>query len=253
MKPIVWSYGGGTQSVAIAVLVVEGVLPMPERIVIADTGREATETWEYTREVVDPYLASVGLKVEIAPHSLATVGLYGKNGDLLIPAFTSDGGKLPTLCSNEWKKRVVNRWCRAQGYGPKRPIRMWLGISVDEVHRAKPSGTAWMGYHWPLLLDRPTRRDGCVSLVQRAGLPEPPRSACWMCPHRNDAEWRRLRDDYPDDWAKAVALEASMQARDERDGGIYLHRDRAPLADVNIDGDETLDVFDECDSGFCFV
>lgn len=251
MKPIIWSYGGGTQSVAIAVLVVNGKLPTPERIVIADTGREASETWEYMHDVVNPLLEKVGRQVEIAPHSLSTVGLYGKNGDLLIPAFTSSG-KLPTLCSNEWKKRVIQRWLRKQGYGPKKPVRVWLGISVDELLRAKPSGVNWMEYHWPLLMDLPHRRDECVSLVVNAGLPPPPRSACWMCPHRNNAEWRRLRDEYPDDWQNALFLEASIQNNDERDGGLYLHRQCVDLDDAEIDEDN-LDMFDECDSGFCFV
>lgn len=34
----VWSFGGGVQSAAIAVMVVKGVLPRPDLIVIADTG-----------------------------------------------------------------------------------------------------------------------------------------------------------------------------------------------------------------------
>jgi hypothetical protein len=250
-KPIVWSYGGGTQSVAIAVLIADGTLPKPERVVIADTGREATETWEYTRDVVDPLLATVGLEVEVAPSGLATVGLYAKNGDLLIPAFTTTG-KLPTLCSNEWKKRVISRWCRGEGYGPKNPVRMWLGISVDEVHRAKPSGVGWLEYHWPLLLDTPRRRDECIALVIGAGLPDPPRSACWMCPHRNNTEWRRLRDHFPDDWERAQQLEASIQSNDERDGGLYLHRQLVDIGAAEID-EENLDLFDECDSGFCFT
>ena len=243
-RPVVWSYGGGTQSVA------NGDLPRPERVVIADTGREAQETWDYTRDHVNPLLAHVDLVVEVAPHSLATVDLYAKNGDLLLPVFTSNGGKMPTLCSNEWKKRVIQRWCRAQGYGPKNPLAMWLGISVDEVHRAKPSGVDWMEYTWPLLTEIPRRRDECVALVQRNGLPEPPRSACWMCPHRNNAEWRDIRE--TGDWDKAVALEREAQAKDGRDGGIYLHRQMVPLSEAEIDADN-LDLFDVCDSGFCFV
>lgn len=36
----VWSSGGGTQSSAIAVLILKRLLPRPDRAVIADTGRE---------------------------------------------------------------------------------------------------------------------------------------------------------------------------------------------------------------------
>ena len=38
----------------------------------------------------------LGLTVEIAPHSLATVDIYAKNDDLLLPAFT-ESGKLAGL------------------------------------------------------------------------------------------------------------------------------------------------------------
>jgi hypothetical protein len=41
-RPVVWSYGGGTQSAAIAVLVLRGESPRPELVVMADTGREVS-------------------------------------------------------------------------------------------------------------------------------------------------------------------------------------------------------------------
>jgi hypothetical protein len=44
---LVWSFGGGVQSWALAVLVAQGRLPRPDYTVIANTKREATETWEY--------------------------------------------------------------------------------------------------------------------------------------------------------------------------------------------------------------
>ena len=36
-KPVILSYGGGTQSIAICILIAQGRLPKPERIIIADT------------------------------------------------------------------------------------------------------------------------------------------------------------------------------------------------------------------------
>ena len=71
-RPVVWSYGGGVQSAAIAVLVLRGELPRPACIVMADTSREASATWAYLDGVVQPALAEVGLRVEIALHELAT-------------------------------------------------------------------------------------------------------------------------------------------------------------------------------------
>src|SRR5947207_241734 len=103
-KTLTWSYGGGTQSIAIALLVGGGKLPKPDIIVFADTGMEATETFEYTREYVSPFLATLGLKIEIVGQELAKVGLYSHKGELLTPSYT-ETGKLSTFCSKEWKTR----------------------------------------------------------------------------------------------------------------------------------------------------
>lgn len=243
-RPIIWSYGGGTQSVAIAVLVSQDRLPRPARVVIADTGREASETWDYLGRHVRPLLSP--LEIDVAPHTLSTVDLYGHNGDLLLPAFTGSGGKMPTLCSNEWKRRVVRRWLRSQGFDS---VRLWLGISLDEVERAKPSDVGWVEHHYPLLFDVPLRRYECRQIVLDAGLPEPPRSACWMCPLRSNAEWRDLRDNHPDDWKRAVALDESIRARDP---DVFVHRSGGALAEANLEKAGTApDLF--CESGYCMT
>lgn len=254
-RALTWSYGGGKQSVALAVLVARGRLPVPECIVMADTAHEGTATWNYLRAHVQPLLATVGATVEIAPHSLATTdGLYSKKGTkLLLPVFTATG-KLETQCSNEWKARVVQRYLRSKGYGPERPVRSWIGFSVEEVERAKPSGLGWQETWWPLLFDVPMRRAECVRLVLDAGLPEPPKSSCYMCPHHSNEHWREIRDHYPEDWARAVEIDRSTRERDQR-GGVYLHRSLLPLEHAPIDeaDDEQPSLFADCGSGHCFV
>lgn len=252
-----WSYGGGTQSVAIAVLVAQGHLPKPEWIGIADTGRESSETWEYTDKWVRPLLRSVGLEIEIVPHSLSTVDLYSAQGELLIPAFTSTGA-MATFCSAEWKKRVVQRRLRALGYGPKKPVVTWIGISLDEIGRCKPSGVEWQQYDWPLIWANPAkRRVDCYAIVEAAGLPKPPKSSCWMCPYRKNEQWAHQRDHYPQDHHKACAFDDSVRARDSQ-GGVWIHKSRVPLrdADLTVKDAPTSPLFgdvDGCDSGFCFV
>src|ERR1043165_6024182 len=124
----VFSYGGGRQTVAMCILIARGILPRPDVIVAADTGREAPSTWEYLDRYVQPMLAEHGMRVEIAPHSLSKVDLYAHNGDLLVPAFTATG-KLPTFCSTEWKARVVRRWLREREVTR---ARVWIGFALDE-------------------------------------------------------------------------------------------------------------------------
>lgn len=242
----VMSYGGGWQTAAICVLIAEGKLPRPDRIVMADTGREAATAFDYLREHIAPLLAPLGLTVEIAPHTLATVDLHSAKGELLLPVFTHDGGKLDTYCSNEWKRRVVLRYLREQGYGPSKPIRMWLGFSVDEVWRAKTSDVDWVSHRFPLLFDLPTRRIDIPRIVMKAGLPVPHKSACWMCPHRTNAEWRDLP---ASEFEAACKLEDEIRAKDAQ-GGVYLHRSRVPLreADLSQPDDDQHQLF-ECMGG----
>lgn len=236
-RALTWSYGGGVQSIAIAILVAQGRLPRPERIVYADTGREASETWEYHERHTAPLLLeTVGLTVDVAGHDLSTVDVYGKNGDLLVPAYTATG-KLPTLCSTEWKKRVVRRYLRGLGYGPSKPVDSWMGFSLDEVERLKTSDVAWQRYRWPLCFDLKLTRADCAQLVRDFGWPEPPKSSCWMCPHRKNPQWRRLRDEYPADFAAAVAFDREIRANDQR-GGVFLHFSGKPLEEADLGADE---------------
>lgn len=248
---MIQSYGGGVQSAAIAVLVASGKLPRPERIVMADTGREASLTWKYLRESVQPLLATVGLEVEIAPHSLALVDTHAKSGDgrPLFPVFTDSGGRLPNFCSAEWKRDVVRRWLRQEGYGPGRPVVQWLGISKDEVHRARPSDLKWSSIEFPLL-DLNLSRADCIALVERAGLPSPPRSSCWMCPFRSDVEWTALRARGDGDWQKAVALDEAIR-HDGVAGSLYVHRSAKPLAEVEFRHENQRELFDVCEEGRC--
>jgi 3'-phosphoadenosine 5'-phosphosulfate sulfotransferase (PAPS reductase)/FAD synthetase len=248
--PIVWSYGGGTQTAAIAVLIRNGVLPAPDITVMADTGREATITWDYLHNVLAPYLSPAGVMVEIAPHSLATVDLYAQSGDLLIPSYT-EKGKLPTFCSGKWKQLPIRRYLRSKGV---KRCKMWLGFSWDEQERAKPSGVDWIEHAFPLL-DLVMRRSGCLMLVEKAGLPPPPKSSCWMCPHRQNDQWRLLRDHYPDDFEKACILDEETRETDER-GGVYLHSSRVPLRMANLEEDNRgqLNLFTHgCSSGSCWT
>jgi len=231
-RPICWSYGGGVQTIAILVLVAQGKLPTPRLAIMADTGRERSGTWRYLEQYARPLMEQLDIEFHHAGHDLATVDLYAGTGDLLIPAFTA-GGKLPTFCSDKWKRRVVRRYLRRLGYGPDNPVTEWLGISLDEIHRLRQSDVDWVETRWSLVFDVPLRRVECETIIERYGLPLPSKSACWMCPHLTNDEWRDVRDNDPDDFEQAIRLDAQIRAADSR-GGVFLHPSRMPLADADL-------------------
>lgn len=241
MRTQVWSCGGGTQSAAIAALICKGEL-RPDLSVIVDTEREVQQTWDYYDAVLVPNLAAVGVTLHRVPKSkYATVDLYGgKDGaSLLIPAFTDQSGevgKLPTFCSNEWKARVVQRWCREMAPDSK-GFDLWLGISRDESGRMKVGHVGKWQYKHPLIEGgRLLSRQDCIALVKSMGWPTPPRSRCWMCPNQGEAEWTDLEQNWPDDAAKAAEFLKEIR---EQDPNVMI---RDPRADGG-----------DCMSGFCFT
>src|SRR6266487_3360170 len=247
-KTLTWNYGGGTQSIAIALLIAQNKLPKPDITVFADTSREASETWEYTEKYVSPLLATLGLKIEIAGQEWAKVGMYSHKGELLPPVF-SKHGKLSTFCSKEWKVYVVRRYLRHIGV---ESCITWLGMSTDEVERLKPSDVKWQEIRWPLCFDVSMNRADCRQLILNYGWPEPLKSSCWMCPHRSNDQWKRLKMFYPGDFARAVEIDKAIRAEDSK-GGVWLHKDRKPLDEIDFSQSDSQPELFGCDSGFCWT
>lgn len=248
VKPQVWSNGGGTQSCAIAVLIIQGKLPKPDYAVIADTGREVSYTWEYMEKWVKPALKQAGVELHrIAAGTLNTVDLWSgvERTTAIIPGFSTQDGvpsKLPNYCTNEWKKRPVDRWLRSVGV---RDFIKWIGFSRDEVSRVLKMQKSQSDVRFPLVELGMNRRD-CIELVKSFGWPTPPRSRCWMCPNQGDHEWRELSKE---EFQKAVELEQEIQ---KVDPCVWLHKSCEPLALVDFSQPE--DLFSRpCDSGLCFV
>lgn len=191
MDKIVWSFGGGVQTTAIAILIAQGKLPKPDSIIMANTDGERQKVWKYIFDYTLPLLNSVGSTIHIAPHELATVDDYSYNGDLLVPVYTRNG-KFSTYCSGEWKREVVRRYAVSQGFSS---YTSWLGISTDEIHRAKKSRIKQVTIKFPLCLGYGVcmNRGECYTLVDKYGWPEPPTSACVWCPHWSDVQWHEMK------------------------------------------------------------
>lgn len=251
----VWSCGGGTQSIAIAALIVQGRLPKPAVSVIVDTGKEKRSTWEYADTVLVPALAAVGVTL----HRIATAewanqwgrGYVAKSGQTMLPAFSNQSGatgKLTNYCSKAWKMEARNRWLSATYGLTKSKRRLWMGYSRDEQRR----WAAMMDqpeYRLPLVMDVPMRRAECQQLVVSMGWPPAPRSACYMCPNQHNEEWLETKENRPDEFALAVVADQDLRALDPH---AYLHKQCVPLAEVDWTTPQG-DFVRSCQSGECFV
>lgn len=246
----VWSCGGGTQSAAIAVLILQGRLPKPDHSYIVDTTRERSSTWAYFDGVMRPAMLAAGLDiVRVNRDDYSDTDLLGGKDDesILMPMYTAPAGRLEAYCSGEWKRDVGMRYMR-RALGLARAVQ-WIGISTDEMKRVRTPRRQWCQLRYPLIEDVPTTRDGCKEIVRAFGWPTPPRSSCWMCPHHSDDEWADIQANQPEDFDRAVVLESELR---EQDAGVYLHPRRIPLPQIDFTNRQGTFGGNECAEG-CFT
>lgn len=262
----IFSHGGGTQSAAITALIIQGRLPKPDYVCIVDTERERSTTWAYLDAVIRPALLSVGLEVHRIqksewgskpPHGNDWLSHNEKT--VLLPAFTSqtgDVGKMPGFCSKTWKTETQQRYCREVLGVPTNEQRNWIGFSLDESRRAirMMGGEEYKAglIYFPLIHGVPLKRYQAIRVVEKEmGWPTPPRSACWNCPNKTDEEWQDGKDNEPEEFAAACALEKEVQLIDPN---AWFHKSCIPLGEVDFTKPQESDLFERaCSSGGCFT
>lgn len=253
-NPLVMSFGGGVQTVAMAALAANGEIERPDFCVFADPGNESKLTYRYI-STFSKWMAERGLRLIVASRgNLAddVLNLKGKRTvPLSLPVFTlsptGEKGMLMRQCTQEYKITIVFRTIRRElGLVRKRlkpdAIRVALGISTDEVIRMKPCRAPGFTNCWPLIEKRMSRQD-CLDYIKKCGLPKPPKSACIFCPYHSDAFWKEMRVSRPDEWDEAVKFDYAIRekwpkmwkkAGSKMKSTVFLHSQRVPLNQVKL-------------------
>ena len=105
-----------------------------------------------------------------------------------------------------------------------------IGYDVDEARRVnKSKDVAWRSdveanrfTAWHPLFELGMTREDCVRLIESHGLPVPPKSACTFCPSNTLEEWRELRTDDPEAFARAVTLSQNAKVEAPNRVGLML-------------------------------
>jgi hypothetical protein len=245
------SLGAGVQSSTIALMAKHGeITPMPDAAIFADTQAEPASVYRWLEwlEKQLPFPVHRVSRGDLTAESLIIRERKDKTGywsKSLVPAFigNQDGtrGIMGRQCTYSYKVEQLERAARRLGNvkrGQKEvTVTQWIGISWDEIQRIKPSRVPWSQHRWPLVELRMGRRD-CLRWMEEHGYPKPPRSACVYCPFHSDKEWRRLRDEEPKEFARAVKFEKDIQevkSKTERKRGVpFLHPSLVPLDQVDF-------------------
>jgi hypothetical protein len=208
---IIWvvSYGGGTNSTAVLIGMYERGI-RPSLILFADTGSEKPETYRHL-EVVQKWLASIGwppitiVRNEL-PQGLKDGSLYGECLRL---------GTLPSktfgysTCSMKWKVtpqlNFLRKWMNANDVSHVQHV---IGYDADEISRSEKFTTVReYERNRYLLIEWNWGRDECVDAINRVGMSQPGKSACFMCPSSKKPEVVWLKANHPDLYRQAIVLE----------------------------------------------
>jgi hypothetical protein len=245
------SLGAGVQSSCLALMAAKGEIgPMPDAAIFADTQAEPASVYDWLDWLEKQLPFPV---VRVTHGSLTDTSLRlrtrkdgtGRWSKSLIPAYTlePDGkaGHMGRACTYDYKLMPLLKAQRKLGKvkrGQKHvTVTSWIGISWDEMQRMKDSREPWVQHRFPLI-ERRMRRHQCLEWMDANGYPQPPRSACVYCPFHSNKEWRRLRDEEPQEFQRAVEFERDLQAvkaqTDNIRGAPFLHPSRVPLDQVDL-------------------
>ncbi len=190
---------------------------MPDCAIFADTGAEPAATYEH--------LAGCG-SPNVLPFPVHVVRAGNLRDDILGSAIGAGPKntrppwfirKTPTArsilrrqCTQEYKILPIQKTCAScsdfahasMAEGSRR-----RAVDRDQPRRGESDEADWtpaIANRWPLI---ELRMSGATASrgSTRTATPRPPKSACTFCPFRRDAEWRRMRDEAPEEFADACA------------------------------------------------
>lgn len=266
------SLGAGVQSSTMALMAAKGeITPMPDAAIFADTHAEPQSVYDWLEwlEQQLPFpvitVSKGDLEAEALKMRVTKDGRKFSSSDIPLFTLNSDGsvGKIPNRsCTVDFKIRPIIKRIRELAKikrGQKEvTVTQWIGISWDEIQRVSDLREKWQQGRWPLIEMRMRRHD-CIDWMRENYGTTPPRSSCVFCPFHNSTEWRRLKEEEPEEFQKAVLFERKLQkAKGESENfhsKPFLHRSLIPLDQVDFRSEEgkgQMTLLDEC-TGFCGV
>ena len=267
------SLGAGVQSTVMALKAAKGeIKPMPDAAIFADTGWEPENVYEHLQwlksELPFPVYITTGYYGNIRETSLASTKENSKWTPSIPVYIASDRPGLGSRsCTNQYKIQPIQKKIRELlGLKPRQHmpkgtvVENWLGISLDEIFRAKDSREDFIVNRHPLIEQKITRyicQNWFAEKYQKRPLTK---SACIGCPYHTNAQWREMKVNDKTSWDDAVdfdkKLRSGYQNAFHATSPIYLHKSMKPLDEVDF-ANETdkgqLDMFGEECEGMCGV
>ena len=275
----VLSLGAGVQSSTVLFKMLDQEIKPADIAIFADTGNEPKEVYvwldylkdlmkdkmdfyvvrneENTGHIIDDYKSASGR------HSLIPLHIKRADGTTSINMRT---------CTAEYKIKPLQRKVKEILGGSLRGrcVEMVMGISYDEIQRAKIPSNKWQINCYPLVENKITRFD-CKHWISHTDYGQPPRSACIICPYHDNKEWKNLKDNYPDEFEYAVKFDEWLRNPNSNSAALqkfrdynekkqtssqqYVYKGKVPLREATFDepSDYQGTLFDDECEGMCGI
>lgn len=258
------AFGAGVQSTALLIMSNLGLhgVPRADMAIFADTGDEPAYVYDTLERMAE--WSDIPVRVVSTGRTISDAAFDpDTSGRTSVPTWFMglDGKPKPMsrTCTAEFKIAPIEQAIKIHlGYEKLQRMRhhveAWLGISVDEWQREKPSKTAWVTKKYPLLDARLTR-EMCYDVIQDAGLEVPMRSSCVFCPFSSNAYWLWLKNEHPEDFERACAFDDQLRQRQPGNLDVkrFVHKSCTPLRSVDLEDLAFKDGFgNECE-GYCGI
>ena len=269
----VLSLGAGVQSSTLLMKIYNGEIAPVDVAIFADTGNEPQEVYDWFEFLKDKVKDKIKIESvknnrntgNIAEDILSPVGFFAS-----IPVYTTNketgkAGITLRTCTDRYKIRPIGEKIRElldvsnlRG----KVVEIVMGISFDEIQRAKYPPNKWQINCYPLVENKITRHD-CLHYFESLNFPTPPRSACVICPYHSNKEWKRIKDNFPEEFEYAVNFDNELRSKETKsqfvnklDSELFLYKEKIPLKDATFEDNKKGfqgSLFDDECEGYCGV
>lgn len=248
MVPHVVAFGGGVDSTAMVIGLVQRNEPI-DLVVFADTGGERPETYAHI-ELFSSWLKERGYPGIVTVWKVKDGERYTLEQDCL------DHNSLPSIaygfkrCSDHFKIRPQNTYLREwepakQAWAAGKKVVKYIGYDAGEERRKENADRkvdTKYDYKYPLI-DWGWEREECLDVIDAAGVPRPPKSACFFCPSSRPKEIIDLSEKHPELLERALKMEEQADLRTIKGLGrnyawkevVWMHKAQMTLPFVGFD------------------
>jgi hypothetical protein len=254
------SLGAGKQSSYMLLNALQGKFRYkPDLAIFSDTGCEPSYVYKYLDWLQDYTMRNYGMPIaRVSKGNLMQDVIDYVNGEksrvaMLPLRLENGGGIMQRQCTFDYKIAPLREFLQKHRklFYNNDTIRLWIGISEDEIERISDSSVKYIEHYYPLIENR-IRIDQIINWFDVNKLPEPGKSACLICPFHSWDYWSMLKRFQRIEFARACDFDDKIRDYPKLRSKTYLSNQLKPLREIDFSQHPTLfpDLIEEC-HGMC--